>query len=343
VIDWALERDLGRSAAAARVARARIAPFVRRTPLVEASPLTGGGAVTRLLKLEMLQRTGSFKIRGAASAITAAERSREIVAASTGNHGLAVAAVARELGLPHRIFVPADAAPAKLARLRAAGVEPIPVPGDPLEAELEARAFAARSPGAVFVSPYNDPYVVLGQATIGLELADALARPPEVLFVGVGGGGLVGGIALAVRERWPSCRIVGCLPAASPAMADAVAAGRVVESAMRPTLADATAGNIEPGTITLPICAALLDEFVTLEEDELATAMRLAALELHLVIEGAAALALAASLRDDGGAGGCHVVVLGGASVGEEALRAVLAPASGAPRDHEDVEDADGP
>ncbi len=341
MIDWPLERDLARSRAAARAARARIAPFVRRTPLVEASTTASRDGVLRLLKLETLQRTGSFKIRGAAAAITAAQRPREVIAASTGNHGVAVAAVARELGLRHRILVPAGAAAAKLARLRAAGVEPILIDGDPVAAELEARALAARSPGAVFVSPYNDPHVVLGQASIGLELADELTAPPDALYVAVGGGGLIGGIALAVRERWPRCRIVGCLPAASPAMADAVAAGRVVESAMRPTLADATAGNIEPGAITVSLCAALVDDLVTLEEDELAAAMRLAALDLHLVIEGAAALALAASLRERRGRR--HVAVLGGAGVDAGALRAVLAGAAAAPADHDRVERADGP
>jgi threonine dehydratase len=225
--------------------------------------------------------------------------------------------------------------------MRDTGVEPIAVAGDPLAAELEARDAAQRSPGAVFVPPYNDPHVVLGQATVGLELADDLAEAPDALFVPVGGGGLVGGIALALRERWPRCRIVGCLPAASPAMADAVAAGHVVESRVVPTLADATAGNIEPGALTVPICAALVDEFVTLEEDELAAAMRLALDELHLVIEGAAALALGASLRD--GRGARHVVVLSGAGVGERELRAILAPAAGAGRRRERTGDADGP
>jgi threonine dehydratase len=343
VIDWPLERDLARSAVAARDAQARIAPFARRTPLVEAPPEIADTAATatRLLKLETLQRTGSFKVRGAAAAITAAPRAREIVTASTGNHGLAVAAVANELDLPCRIFVPASASATKLARLRGAGVEPIAVAGDPLAAELEARAAAQRSPGAVFVPPYNDVHVVLGQASVGLELADELTEAPDALFVPVGGGGLLAGIALALRAQWPRCRIVGCLPAASPAMADAVAAGRVVESRVLPTLADATAGNLEPGALTVPVCAALVDELVTLEEDELAAAMRLAVRELHLVIEGAAALALAASLRD--GRGARHVVVLSGAGVGEHELHAILAPVAGAETRRDGARDADGP
>jgi threonine dehydratase len=316
VSDWQLERDLERSFRAAVETRERIAAFVSRTPLLQAD----GGR--RLLKLESLQRTGSFKVRGAASAITAAVRPREIVAASTGNHGLAVAAVARTLEIPCRIFVPASAAAAKLARLRQAGVELVSVDGDPLCAELAAREACDGRDGILLVPPYNDRHVVLGQATLGLELLDDLGgEAPDALFAAVGGGGLIAGLALALRTRWPRCRIVGCLPAASPAMAQAVAAGAVVDSPLRPTLADATAGNIEAATITLPICAALVDEWQLIEETEIAAAMRSALLERRLAIEGAAALALAASLgRDDGGR---HLVVLGGGNVGAETLRTI--------------------
>jgi threonine dehydratase len=318
-VDWVLERDLDRSVAAARETRERIAPFVRATPLVELDAVAG---TTRLLKLETLQRTGSFKIRGAAAALTAGERPRAVVAASTGNHGLAVASVAAALGLPCRVFVPASAAPAKLARLRMSGAELVEVEGEPLLAELAAREAAEQAPGTLLVPPYNDARVILGQATLGLELLDELADPPDALFVAVGGGGLISGVALAVRSRWPRCRIVGCLPAASPAMAAAVAAGRVVAAPLRPTLSDATAGGIEPGAITVAICAALVDEFAEIEEAEIAAAMRAALLEHGLAIEGAAALALAASLAD--GSGRRHLIVLGGGNVGAETLRKIL-------------------
>jgi threonine dehydratase len=313
----ALESDLARALAAARATRERIAPYVVHTPIARSG--------RRLLKLETLQRGGSFKVRGAAAAITAAPGARQIVAASTGNHALAVAMVAGELGIPCRIFAPSAASPAKLERLRCAGIAPTLTGGDPLAAELAAREDAARSPGAVFVSPYNDRDVVLGQASVGLELVEQADRPPDALFVPVGGGGLISGIALAVREAWPDTAIVGCVPAASPARADAVAAGRVVDSALAPTLSDATAGNIEQDSITVPICSLLVDEWVVLEEDEIAEAMRLAVRELHLVVEGAGALALAASARRPDG--GRHALVLSGAGVAEDALRALLGAA----------------
>ena len=325
MIGWALERDLERSWEAARATRARIARYVRHTPLVELDPASRQSRAARMLKLETLQRTGSFKIRGAAAAVTAGSSPVEIVAASTGNHGLAVAALAESLGVRCRIFVPATAAPAKLARLRATGVELVEQDGDPLRAELAARAFAESS-GALLVAPYNDPQVILGAASVGLELLEDLPEPPDGLFVAVGGGGLISGVALAVRTRWPRCTIVGCLPEASPAMRDAVAAGHVVDSPVLPTLADATAGNIEEGSITVAICAALVDRFELISEAEIAAAMRAALLEHHLVIEGAAALALAASLRSSDF--DRHVVVLSGASVGVQTLRAIL----GAPK-----------
>jgi threonine dehydratase len=321
--DWALELDLERSQAAARETRERIAGFLRQTPLLELDADADG--VGRALKLETLQRTGSFKIRGAAAALSAGELPRAVVAASTGNHGLAVAVVASALGVPCRVFVPATAAPAKLTRLRAAaGAEVIEVEGDPLLAELAARAAAEREPGTLLVAPYNDARVVLGQATLGLELLEQAAQAPDALYVAVGGGGLISGIALAVRSRWPQCRIVGCVPAASPAMAAAVAAGGVVAVAVQPTLSDATAGGIEQGAITVAICAALVDEFATLAEAEIAAAMRLALLEQALAIEGAAAVALAASLRDGARLGTRHLVVLGGGNIGSETLRKLL-------------------
>jgi threonine dehydratase len=331
VIDWPLAEELARSFQAAHETQGRIATFVRHTPLLELrahpageppEPIAATGRTRRWLKLENRQHTGSFKIRGAASAITAGEPPREVLAASTGNHGLAVAAVARALKLPCRVFVPAAAATAKLALLREAGVELVEVDGDPLLAELAARETAERTPGALLVPPYNDPHVILGQATLGLELLEDLPQPPQALFVAVGGGGLISGITLAVRSRWPHCRIVGCLPSASPAMADAVAAGRVVPSKLEPTLADATAGNIEEGSITVAICAALVDEFELISEQEIAAAMRLALAADELEIEGAAALALAGSLRQDGTAES-HVIVLGGGNVGAQTLSAI--------------------
>ncbi len=309
MIDWPLERDLARTVAAAQRTRERIASHVRHTPLVELE-----GNPRRLLKLESSQHTGSFKIRGAAAAITAQASPRRIVAASTGNHGLAVASLARQLALPCRVFVAAGAASVKLELLRASGAEIVEVDGDPLHAELAARE-AAENAGALLVPPYNDPHVILGQATLGLELLDDLDRAPDLAFIAAGGGGLIGGVALAVRERWPDCRIVACLPAASPALADAVAAGHVVASRLGPTLADATAGNIEEGSITVPIAAALVDEFELFSEEEIAAAMRVARLEYRLAIEGAAALALAGSLRrPPAAAPQSHLVVLGGSN-----------------------------
>ena len=315
---WTLESDLGRSHQAALEARERIRPWVRETPLIEAAP-------GLLLKLETLQATGSFKVRGAACALSAGHLAgaRSVIAASTGNHGLAVAHVAAELGMSCRVFVPSSASGFKLHRLRSAGVELVEVPGDPLRAELAAREEAAGG-GALFVSPYNDPLVVLGQASVGLELIEQLGEEPAALFVAVGGGGLISGIALAARERWPRTRIVGCVPAASPAMADAVAAGgRIVASRLEHTLSDATAGGIEEGAITVPICTALVDDWLAVAEEEIAAAMRIALLQYHVAAEGASGLALAGALRQAGGGGQC-VAVLGGANAGATALEAVL-------------------
>ena len=263
VIDWALERDLERSARGRARRRARGSPpsSARR----RSRSLRRRRPTCRLLKLETLQRTGSFKVRGAAAAITAGERPREIVAASTGNHGLAVAAVARALGhpVPRSSSRPAPR-PAKLARLRAAGVEPHAVDGRPARRRARrARRRRSARPGALLVSPYNDPEVVLGQASDRARAARGAREPPDALFAPVGGGGLIGGHrARGARALAAHAAIVGCVPAASPAMARRGRGGPRRRLAGAPTLADATAGNIEPGSITVPICAALVDELV---------------------------------------------------------------------------------
>ena len=319
-----LERDLERAQAAARSARMRIARFVRTTPLLELDPDADG--VTRSLKLETLQRTGSFKVRGAASALCAGPSPGAVLAASTGNHGLAVAAVASALGVPCRVFVPASAAPAKLARLRAVpGVEVVTVEGDPLLAELAARTAAEGEAATLLVPPYNDERVVLGQATVGLELLEQVTRPPDALFVAVGGGGLV------VRDRARGALAAGPTAASSAAFRRPrrrwrrrLPRGASWRHRSSPTLSDATAGGIEEGAITVAICAALVDEFALVSEAEIADAMARALLGHALAIEGAAAVALAASLRAGPDPGARHVVVLGGGNVGAETLRRIL-------------------
>lgn len=312
--------------AAVLEAERRIRPHVRETPLVSSADLGAAAGVPVHCKLENLQHTGSFKVRGALNkllGLAPAERERGVVAASTGNHGAAVAFGAKRLGIPAIVFVPETAASTKLDAIRGLGAVVRFHGTDGRETEVHARAFAA-SHGMTYVSPYNDPAVVAGQGTIGVELAQQAHRI-DVIYVALGGGGLVSGIAAYLRSVWPQVRVVACSPANSPVMAESVKAGRILELESQPTLSDGTAGGVERDAITFDLCRRLVDEYVLVSETEIAAAMRRYMGAHEQVIEGAAGVAIAGMLR-----GGTHgsdeeiVVVMCGGNVSPEVLQAVL-------------------
>ncbi|AHG92227.1 Pyridoxal-5'-phosphate-dependent protein beta subunit (plasmid) [Gemmatirosa kalamazoonensis] len=171
------------------------------------------------------------------------------------------------------------------------------------------------------MSPYNDPDVVAGQGTLGIELLEQL---PELdsIYVAVGGGGLAAGVAAAVKAARPDVRVVGCWPEHATAMLASIRAGHVVEVEEEPTLSDGTAGNLEPGAITVPLCAALIDDHVTVSEAEIADAMREVALGDHMVVEGAAGVAVAAWRKTP--ARGPSIIILCGGNLGAELLARTL-------------------
>jgi threonine dehydratase len=277
------------------LADARIRPHVRETP-VEPSPfLTRQTGAEVHLKLECLQVTGSFKARGAFNKLLSlgdADRARGIVTASTGNHALAMANALALLGVEGEIFLPSSVSPAKLEALRLRNARLRLLDEDPGLVESIARQ-EAEAGGRLYVSPYNDPQIIGGQGTIGVELLRQLDRV-DALFVPVGGGGLVAGIAACIKARAPSVRIVGCQPAASPIMAESVTAGRLLELPNQASLSDATLGLVEPGAITFPLCQALVDEWIVLDEPAIRAAVRLVLERQFLLVEGAAALTVAA-------------------------------------------------
>lgn len=268
----------------------RLAPFSIETPVLPARTL--GTHVH--YKCEHLQRTGSFKLRGALNkmlTLSPDERERGVVASSTGNHGLAVAEALRLTSGRGTVVVSSSASKYKIERLTKAGLEVIVSDADPMAAELEARALADRE-GRIYVSPYNDPDVIAGQGTAAVEL---IAQVPnvEAVFIAVGGGGLIAGMGAYLKSVRPEICIVGCWPEHAAAMYASVRAGRLLEVPDEETLSDGTAGNIEPGSITFPLCRDVIDELVLVSEDAIALAMREAMLSDHMVIEGAAGVAIA--------------------------------------------------
>lgn len=249
------------------------------------------------LKCENEQETGSFKWRGALTKLSLIPAGHVIVTASTGNHGLGVAKAAELFGLKAMIFIPNSAAPRKIEKLTALGADLYQVEGDSLQAELKGKAYAEDN-GLTWVSPYNDPDVIAGQGTIALELSKDLPHIDKV-YVTVGGGGLISGIASWIKYNHPMAEIIGCQPVNSPEMYLSVKAGHVVDApGARPTLSDGSAGPLEEDSITFPICARLIDRFILIEEDEIEGALKHLYQKHHLVAEGAAGVAMAAAMKD---------------------------------------------
>lgn len=269
----------------------RIQSQVLRTPLVRDE------VYGLWLKCENEQKTGSFKWRGALSRLSQIPAGQAIVTASTGNHGLGVAKAAELYGLKATIFIPSSAAPKKIEKLRALGADLHLVDGDSLQAELTGKAYAQENQ-LPWVSPYNDPEVIAGQGTIGLELMSDLPHIEKV-YVTVGGGGLVSGIASWIKWNHPETEIIGCQPVNSPEMFLSVKAGHVVDDPdARPTLSDGSAGPLEADSITFPICSRLIDRFILIDEAEIERAIHHLYDAKKLIVEGAAGVAMAAAMKD---------------------------------------------
>ena len=298
-----------------------------RSPLRPSSWLSGVASGDVLLKLEALQPTFSYKIRGAFNVVErlgeAGRRPGALVTASAGNHGRALAQAAAAAGVPLAVYVPGNAPRTKLDAIRALGAD-LRAASDYDEAERLAKAHAARGEGA-FISPYSHPDVIAGAGTIGLEiLADR--SDVDTIVVPMGGGGLISGIAIAAASLAPAVAVIGVEVAASQPFTQSRRAGRIVPITVRPTLADGLAGNLDSDTVTFAIVEQQVQSIVTVEEAELRHAMRGVVEHEHLIAEGAGAVGIAALL--DGkipAAGRCVAIVLSGANVDLEVLRQILA------------------
>jgi threonine dehydratase len=280
-------------------AAGRIRADIVRTPLEPSPALSRALGADVLIKWECDQTTGSFKLRGAFHALrslTAEQRRAGGVSATTGNHGLAMTHAARvdDVSLEH--FVPRTIAAVKIKKLKAGGAV-LTVRGATCEqSEIHARGVAAAS-GRAYVSPYNDLHVIFGQGTVGLEIWED-APGVDAVLVPVGGGGLAAGIAGFLKSRRRPPQVWGVEPVHSAFMRAAFAAGRLVDFREKPTIADAVAGGLEPGSITFPLCRKTLDGILAVREAELKRALRMIEKAHGRVVEGAGALALAGLLAE---------------------------------------------
>lgn len=300
-----------------------------RTPLEDSEHLSDVLGAPVHLKLENLQRTGSFKIRGAVyrlSRLTPEEMTRGVVAASAGNHAQGVALAAQKLGIPATIFMPLGVPVPKLLATRGYGAEVI-LEGATVETPLRLAAEFAERTGAILIPPYDHRDIIIGQGTLGLELMDEVPGL-DTLVVGIGGGGLIAGVAAAVKARAAqegrTVRVIGVQAENSAAYPASLAAGTPLEVATTPTIADGIA-VARPGDIPFEIIRDLVDEVVTVTDDDIARALLVLLERAKQVVEPAGAVGVAAILAGKVQASGPTVAILSGGNIDPLLLQRVVA------------------
>jgi threonine dehydratase len=309
-------------------ARLNVKPYIYPTPLLCCAWLEERVGVPVFCKLENLQRTGSFKIRGATNRLLhldPATRAGGVVTASAGNHGLGVAQAAKLLNCPATVFVPTNAVSLKVNKLRQLGVALFQEGNDYDESEALAQAYA-ESKALPFIHGFAQPEVIAGQGTIGLELFEEMPKPsqPMCVVVPVGGGGLMGGVANAVKAKSAESKIIGVQSEASPAMARSLAAGKIMETPIDETIADGLAGRLVMESM-LHLAQQFCDELLLVRESSIRLAMKEFYFRQGWRVEGSAAVGAAAILENKIEAMGLPIVlVMSGGNIGDDALNAII-------------------
>lgn len=314
----------------AMAASRRIQANVRKTPCLP-SRGSSDACAGLFYKCENLQTTGSFKLRGATNKLMGVDTAVPIITASSGNHGIACSHAASLTGHSLTVVLPENVAEAKRAKIEAYGTKTVLVPGDSGQAEQVARKMSET--GKVeYVSPYNDLAIMAGQGTIGIELLEQVPSL-DAVFVSMGGGGLISGIGSVVKTVSPRAKVIGVSADNSGALAASLAAGRIVETEHLDTLADGCAGGVDDDALTLPIATEVVDDVVSCSEEEIAKALRYLAWTEKLLVEGAAALALAGYFAvSERFAGKTSLVVLCGSNFDTAKMQSVLCGAAEQPR-----------
>jgi threonine dehydratase len=307
-------------------ARKAIKSLIKRTPLKHSQFLSNfcGGEI--YLKLENLQVTGSFKVRGAINkllSLDAKETERGIITASAGNHALAVAFAAEKLGIHAKIILPINASKVKIDKIKKYNVELVLHGKIYDEAEREAIELAKKD-GLTYISPYNDKWIIAGQGTVGLEILQDLPNIDTVI-VPVGGGGLISGIGVAVKGVKPSVKVLGVQSEASPVMYESLKAGRIIDVEMRESIADGLFGGIEKGSITFEIIQRYVDDLILVKEETIRKAISLLWDKEQQVVEGSGAAAIAPILEKPNLFKGKTVaVVISGGNIEEQLFQEIL-------------------
>jgi len=303
----------------------RIRKFIRKTPIEFSPYLSKLCNCNVYLKLESEQLTGSFKIRGAFNKLLSCknELNNGFITASTGNHGKAVAYVSKMLNIKGTVYVPTKVSQTKLEAIKIYGINIKKYDGTSGKTEIHARRVAEKQK-IQFISPYNDIDIAAGQGTVGYEVWKQLQNI-DAVFVCIGGGGLISGVAGYLKHKNKNLKVFGCEPRNSCAMSASIKVGNVIEVEHKPTLSDGSAGGIEPGSITFDFCKKYVDEYIQVSEKEIKNAMIFMIEKHHKIIEGAAAVPIASLIKKKN----LHrnkniVVVLSGSGVGIDVIREVV-------------------
>jgi len=306
-------------------AQSEIKPYLHPTPLVRCQWLEKEIGVPVHAKLENLQRTGSFKMRGATNALLhleAVTRTQGIVTASAGNHGLGVAQAAKLIGGAATVFVSHAASPLKMSKLRQLGASLIQQGADYDEADAMGKAYAQEK-NLPFVHAYEQDEVIAGQGTIGLELLEEIPQPMCVV-VPVGGGGLIAGIALAIKTRSPQSKIIGVQSEASPATVRALEFGKVIDTPIADSVADGLAGRFASEKL-LPVIQQYCADVILVKESSIRFAMREFYFQQGWRVEGAAAAAAAAIIENKIQSAGMPIVlIITGGNIADELFSRII-------------------
>ena len=300
--------------------------YIRKTPLEHSPYLSNLIDGNVYLKLDNIQKTGSFKFRGAVSkmtSISATEKEKGVVTASTGNHGAACSLAMSLLGIDGKIVVPTIVHKNKVNNILNFGGKVEYHGDDCLIAEERAQEIS-KTTGATYISPYNDPAIICGQGTMGYEIDQDLKNIDSV-FVSVGGGGLISGVGGYLKSVQKNIKMVAVSPKNSCVMYESIKAEKQLDLPSDPTLSDGTAGGVEMGSITFELCQRIVDEFILVTEDEIADGIRIGVEKHHQLIEGAAGAAIAGFMKQkDKLNGQTVVIVMCGGNISSEVLKSIL-------------------
>ena len=301
-----------------------IKKYIVKTPLIHSKNLSSISDTNVFLKLENFQHTGSFKLRGAMNKIlNLPDKSISVVAASSGNHGAAVAYSLRNLKMKGLVYVPENVVSSKVKLMKKYGVEIRYSGNDSLIAESSAISYAEEN-NLSFVSPYNDIDVISGQGTIGVEMINQM-KDLDVVFITVGGGGLISGVGGYLKSINSNIKIIGCSPENSPVMKVSLNKGKIIEFDSLPTLSEGSAGGIERDSITYNFCEEFIDDFYLVSEEKIAKNIKFFIANEKLLIEGAAAVSVAAFLKNKKLFKGMNVgIVICGGNIGNDTLKSIL-------------------